>query len=533
MSGSDFTFTGESKRRANDHGGTQPGQSGAFNEPPSFKYEPGSLPPGYQSYLGTLGRHQTVYNAHTARLIYDGKKSRKAIQRTTVDYNTSVLQFLRRKAWRPHGFRSLEERHRMFPEPDFNFVVNMEPSFSTTGNPTVSVTARYVHTSINKLKCPVNSVRWTRDGRRLITGSTSGEFTLWNGFMFNFETIMQAHDSAVRSMIWSHNGSHLISADHGGVVKYWQTSLNNVKAFQAHKESVRDLTFAPSDNKFASCSDDGAIKVWNFSEAREESSLTGHGWDVKCIDWHPQRALIASGSKDNLVKLWDPKSGKSIATLHGHKNTILSVSWNANGNWLATASRDQLLRVYDIRIMKELQSFKKHTREVNSVAWHPHEETMFCSGASDGSIIFWAVGEPECLSVLEKAHEQNIWALDWHPLGHILCSGSNDHSTRFWTRNRPADDKPDSVTSSHDPSVNPLLTVPHFIQQAVEQGNAPAHALLPASLTPGGFALPKNQTNPNLAKASEQNSRPVTSRILTDLGLSSDSKLSLPGICTN
>ncbi|KAK4336835.1 hypothetical protein RND71_043896 [Anisodus tanguticus] len=28
---------------------------------------------------------------------------------------------------------------------------------------------------------------------------------------------------------------------------------------------------------------------------------------------------------------------------------------------------------------------------------------------------------------------------DWHPLGHILASGSNDHTCKFWTRNRPGD----------------------------------------------------------------------------------------------
>ena len=40
---------------------------------------------------------------------------------------------------------------------------------------------------------------------------------------------------------------------------------------------------------------------------------------------------------------------------------------------------------------------------------------------------------------MEAAHEGSVFALDWHPLGHILVSGSNDHTTRFWTRNRPGD----------------------------------------------------------------------------------------------
>lgn len=30
---------------------------------------------------------------------------------------------------------------------------------------------------------------------------------------------------------------------------------------------------------------------------------------------------------------------------------------------------------------------------------------------------------------IAEAHEGMIWTLSWHPLGHILASGSNDHST--------------------------------------------------------------------------------------------------------
>jgi polyadenylation factor subunit 2 len=40
---------------------------------------------------------------------------------------------------------------------------------------------------------------------------------------------------------------------------------------------------------------------------------------------------------------------------------------------------------------------------------------------------------------IEAAHESIVWTLAWHPIGHILCSGSNDHTVKFWTRNRPGD----------------------------------------------------------------------------------------------
>ena len=82
------------------------------------------------------------------------------------------------------------------------------------------------------MRCPVFTLAWTPEGRRLITGASSGEFTLWNGLTFNFETILQAHDSPVRAMVWSHNDQWMVTGDHGGYVKYWQSNMNNVKMFQ-------------------------------------------------------------------------------------------------------------------------------------------------------------------------------------------------------------------------------------------------------------------------------------------------------------
>ncbi|KAI9101800.1 WD40-repeat-containing domain protein [Phlyctochytrium arcticum] len=389
-------------------------------------------PPGHQqNYTSKQQQQQQDYDQN--------KRVRKAIQRRTVDYNSVIIRHLELRSttrtWRDH----------VALQPDPNFIVDIHPPISYPTNPSTCVTTKFVHTSTNKVRCPINAVQWTPDGRRLITGASSGEFTLWNGLTFNFETILQAHDKAVRTMIWSHNDTWLITGDDSGLIKYWQSNMNNLKVVQAHKETVRDLSFSPTDAKYASCSDDGTIKIWGFADGVEERTLTGHGWDVKCIDWHPSKALLASGSKDNLVKLWDPKTGKALSTLHGHKNTILGIEWNKNGNWLVTASRDQLLRVYDIRTMREMQSFRGHKKDVQSVKWHPFQESLFVSGGSDGSMNFWNVGTEHAIGGMEGAHESSVFALDWHPMGHILVSGSNDHTTRFWTRNRPGDAMTDRV----------------------------------------------------------------------------------------
>lgn len=342
----------------------------------------------------------------------------------------------------------------------------MLPPAAKRSRPVDSIPARHLHSSLNKVKHPVNVVKWTPEGRRLLTGSTSGEFTLWNGTGFNFETIMQAHDAAVRAAVYSHNNEWLISAAQDGSIKYWQTNFNPVKEFWAHADPIRDLAFAPTDTKFVTASDDATLKIYDFASATDESTLTGHQWDAKCVDWHPSKGLIVSGSKDHQVKLWDPRSGRCLTTLHGHKNTVAMTKFEpTNGVLLASCARDPVARVFDIRMMRDVFLLKGHEKEISSLTWHPIHSSMLSTGGGDGSIHHYLLdeqnppaGTASTLSPYDSAdpteataqaiypahktqyaHEYAIWSMDWHPLGHILASGANDKVTRFWTRPRPGE----------------------------------------------------------------------------------------------
>ncbi|CAM6116049.1 unnamed protein product [Calypogeia fissa] len=137
--------------------------------------------------------------------ILDGKRMRKPVHRRTVDYSSTVVQYLQVRMWQ----RDVRDRHILQPTP----------------SAAVDLATKFVHPSTNKVRCSINRVLWTPTGRRLITGSQSVEFTLWNGLSFNFEMIFQAHDLAVRSMVWSHNENWMVTGGDGGCIKYWQTNI--------------------------------------------------------------------------------------------------------------------------------------------------------------------------------------------------------------------------------------------------------------------------------------------------------------------
>lgn len=168
---------------------------------------------------------------------FDGKRLRKSVMRKTVDYNSAIIKSLENRVWQ----RDYRDRRAL--QPDVIYYPDLLPPPSYIDNPINAVTTRFVKTATNKMRCPIFCMAWTPEGRRLVTGASSGEFTLWNGLTFNFETILQAHDSPVRTMVWSHNESWMVTGDHAGYVKYWQSNMNNVKMFQAHKEAIRGLRY--------------------------------------------------------------------------------------------------------------------------------------------------------------------------------------------------------------------------------------------------------------------------------------------------
>ncbi|KAK0548916.1 pre-mRNA cleavage and polyadenylation factor (CPF) complex subunit [Tilletia horrida] len=361
---------------------------------PSRYLEPPTPPPPYNRGVEQEAAfHQAAFEAGL-----EPKRLRKFSQRRTVDYFGSLA------LWNLQRATATNPRMTNFLKPSPHYCAE---------------------SAVNKIRCAVNVARWMPDGRRVLTGSSSGEFTLWNGFTFNFETILQAHDSPIRSMQWSHSGIWLISSDQNGQIKYFQPNMNNVQLFEGHRESIRGLSFSPDDGRFCSVSDDQSVKIWVFDQAREERVMTG---------------LIVTGSKDNLVKFWDPRSGSNIGTFHGHKNSVQTCKWSPDGNYVATGSRDQMVKVYDLRALSDIYTMKGHKKDVCSVDWHPVQHDLLVSGGFDGSLHFWSTSSntPEtALHTIENAHDAGIWTMAWNPLGHILVTGSADFNTKFWSRARP------------------------------------------------------------------------------------------------
>lgn len=377
-------------------------------------------------------------------------QDKKTAHRRTVDHGNNMGR------WHINRSIGLDQQAIGKTRPESSYLIDLLPSpayrYSNKNNMAImDVQTKFVHLSSNKAKHSINTVKWTPEGRRLLVASHSGEFTIWNGMTFNFETIMQAHDLAVFSLKYSHNDDWLLSGDQTGTIKYWQPNFNNVNIINGHSDGIRDIAFSPNDSKFLTCSDDSTLKIWNFNNGKEERTLSGHHWDVKSADWHPNLGLIVSGSKDNLIKLWDPRSSSCVTTLHGFKHTVTKTRFQPNGTkrLLATVSRDRSCRVFDLRTMKDILVLRDHETDLSCVAWHLTHPSMLTTAAYNGSLNHYLLdayipdknenSSIEAIHKIPHAHEKAIHAIEYHPLGHLMCTAGADRTARFWSRARPND----------------------------------------------------------------------------------------------
>lgn len=109
-------------------------------------------------------------------MIDDDKKSERRI----IEPQPSLVHYLHNRPYPNHFHRQL-------------------PTFAEM-SPQLAVCRNLVCSFKNKKPSPVFSVQWTNHGKRAIIGCDSGEFLLWSGINFKYESLIQVHTYGVRTM---------------------------------------------------------------------------------------------------------------------------------------------------------------------------------------------------------------------------------------------------------------------------------------------------------------------------------------------
>ncbi|KAG1740179.1 WD40-repeat-containing domain protein [Suillus paluster] len=195
----------------------------------------------------------------------------------------------------------------------------------------------------------VSSVRWSRDGRRVLSGSNDGTARQWK--VENGETILAPIETGHKHVYvatYSPDRALIATAGYDKSIKIWDAKTNNLVTTLHTDKMVNCLAWTPDGTVLISGSFDHSIRTWSTRRWQQIAALYAHTDCVFAIAVSPNGRILASASYDNTARLWNLENGQPISLPLKHADIVTSVSFSADGKLLATGCYDRDAYTWDV-----------------------------------------------------------------------------------------------------------------------------------------------------------------------------------------
>ncbi|KAH8795910.1 WD40-repeat-containing domain protein [Flagelloscypha sp. PMI_526] len=277
----------------------------------------------------------------------------------------------------------------------------------------------------------VSSVAFSPDCRHVVSGSRDKSSRIWDAESSQQVAKIDGHGSWVLSVAFSPDGKHVVSGSRDNSVCIWNAkSGKRVAKLDGHENSVNSVAFSLDGKIVVSGSPDKSVRIWDTESGEQVAKLDGHRDSVNSVAFSPDRKCVLSGSSDNSVRIWDAESGNQITQLDGHRNSVNTVVFSPDGKCVVSASSDNSVRLWDAESGKQVAKLDGHGALVWSVAFSPDGKCVI-SGSDDNSLRIWNAEPAEQVAKLD-GHRDLVWSVAFSLDGTRVVSGSRDKSVRIW-----------------------------------------------------------------------------------------------------
>jgi WD40 repeat protein len=249
-----------------------------------------------------------------------------------------------------------------------------------------------------------NSVVFSPDGRRILSGSRDRTMILWDRETGREICRFKEHGGWIQSVAISPDGRRALSGSQDAIIRLWDLESGDlIREFRGHTEGVFSVAFSPDGRLAYSTSGgflrggwedgrDAAIRVWDVETGREVRRLEGHRGIVRSMAVSPDGRRVLSGGRDGAVILWDAATGAEIRRFRGHTtDEIVCVAFLPDGRRAVSGGgdTDRTIRLWDVETGREIHSFRGNPQGLTWLAVSPDGRRLLSSHRSGSQLLLW------------------------------------------------------------------------------------------------------------------------------------------------
>ncbi|KAM9981637.1 hypothetical protein ACTFIY_003934 [Dictyostelium cf. discoideum] len=313
------------------------------------------------------------------------------------------------------------------------------------------------------------------DGTRVATGGGDAKIKIWSmapislleveedtGIPKLLCSIENAHFHSVNSVKWSKDGKYLASGSDDKLCMIWGLSNNNslikntsenwvcVATLRGHASDISEVSWSPDNKYIATCSFDKSIIIWETNKFQMVSKLEEHKGFVKGLTWDPLGRYLASQSEDKSLIIWRTSDWvvETIVTepfKHSGNSFFLRPSWTPDGQFIVATHginnathTGVLVSRTDWDIGLDLVGHRKAVvvSRCSSKIYKDFKsrDQKFCLillGGQDSTLSLWSSSSPRSLMVTRSLFDQCIQDISWCSDGYSFVACSTDGTVGY------------------------------------------------------------------------------------------------------